>query len=126
MKTSSKKDWNRQREFLDTYIFKGLTDLNNGFDVEEIKYFSKQDFEVVLNRVEEYGLEIYGIELWKDWEYFGTKNFDFHYPNHTDAADPQWYRHAFNDLVTEEGNLQLSASYGIPETLQKRVLKQKP
>jgi len=119
MKSSSKEYRDRQRAFLDTYIFKGLTDLNNGFDVAEIKYFSKQDFEVVLDRVEKYGLEIYGIELWKGWEYQDTKNFDFHYPDFTDATDPKWYRHAFNELVTEEGNFQFSASYGIPEVLQK-------
>ena len=116
MEISSKKHWNTKKEFLDTYIFKGLTDLNDGFDIEAIKYFSKQEFEVVLNRAEEYGLDIYGIELWKDREYHDTKNFDFHYSNVADAADPQWYKHAFNDLAREEGNLWFSASYGVPES----------
>lgn len=105
------------KEFLDTYIFNGLTDLNDGFDVDSIKYFSKNDFEVVLNRAEEYGLEIYGIELWKDREYYDTKNFEFHYTNIADAEDPQWYKHAFMELIKEEGNLQFSASYGVPDTL---------
>ena len=105
------------KEFLDTYVFNGLTDLNDGFDVDSIKYFSKNDFETVLNRAEEYGLKIYGIELWKDREYYDTKNFDFHYTHIIDAADTRWYKHSFNELVTEEGNLQFSASYAVPDVL---------
>lgn len=106
-----------KKEFLDRYIFDGLTDLNDGFDIDDINYFSKKEFEVLLNRAEVYGLDIYGIELWKDREYYDTKNFEFHYTNITDAADPLWYKHAFNELVTEEGNLQFSASYGISKAL---------
>lgn len=106
-----------KKEFLDTYIFKGLTDLNDGFDADSIKYFSKTEFKVILNRVENLGLKIYGIELWKDREYCDTKTFEFHYPNIAHADDPQWYRHAFNELVKVEENLQFSASYGVPDTL---------
>lgn len=109
------------KEFLDTYLFKGLTDLNDGFDVESIKYFSREDFEVVLNRAEEYRLEIYGIELWKDREYYDTEIFEFHYTKVTDAADSEWYKHAFEELANEVGNLLFSASYGVRDALLHNV-----
>ena len=60
--------------YLEEFIFKGLTNLNDGFDAESIKYFSQQDFETILNRIEEYGLGIYGIEPWKNGKFYDVIN----------------------------------------------------
>ncbi len=62
--------------YLDKYIFAGLTNLNDGFDAGSIKYFSQNDFEIVIDRVEANGLGIYGIESWKSGEYFGVEIYD--------------------------------------------------
>ena len=34
--------------YCDKHLFYGLTNLNDGFDITSIKYFSEKDFEVVL------------------------------------------------------------------------------
>jgi len=36
--------------YCDKHLFYGLTNLNDGFDIISIKYFSEKDFEVVLER----------------------------------------------------------------------------
>lgn len=46
------KNESKKLKFLENYIFKGLTNLNDGFDVPTIYYFSKDDFDIVLKRVE--------------------------------------------------------------------------
>ena len=43
----------KKEEYLDAFIFKELSNLNTGFDAKAIKYFSKEDFKIVLNRVED-------------------------------------------------------------------------
>ena len=46
-------------------MFQGLRDLNDGLDAGGMRYFAATDFEVVLNRVREMGLGVFGIEPWK-------------------------------------------------------------
>ncbi len=41
--------------FLDKHIFHGLKNLNTGFDADSIKYFSEDDFQIVLKRIEKQG-----------------------------------------------------------------------
>ena len=103
-------------EFLDKYIFKDLTNLNNGFDSETIKYFTEHNFKTVLDRVEKYNIGIYGIKPWKDGEYYDCKIYEI-YTN--DPNDRNWYRKAFQEFIAEEIELQYSASYSIPEDLLK-------
>ena len=38
----------KEEEFLEKYVFYDLEDLNDGFDSPSIKYFSKDDFEKIL------------------------------------------------------------------------------
>lgn len=106
-----------KEEFLDTYIFKDLTNLNDGFDADSIKYFSKEEFEIVLDRVEQYGLSIYGIEPWKDGDFYDCKVFESYEDNFENAADPKWYRSIFEGFIAQEEVLQYAASYGVPEEL---------
>merc|ERR1712232_1375795 len=56
--------WELKEQFLADRIFHGLRDLNTGFDAPAIKYFSKEDFEIVLQRAEEHRVWITGIEPW--------------------------------------------------------------
>ena len=45
-------------DYLIGHVFVGLENLNDGFDSESIYYFSENDFEIVLDRVEKLGIEV--------------------------------------------------------------------
>ena len=99
--------------FLTTNIFDGLENLNNGFDSELIYYFSENDFEIVLNRIKKFGIEILGIEPWKNGEFYDVmtaEDFDL---------DLEWYQKAFSEFKERDKNLQYSASYKIPSNFLK-------
>jgi hypothetical protein len=107
-------EFEKVRNYLDKYVFDGLKNLNNGFDAASIKYFSEEDFKIVLDRVREQGLGITGIEPWKDGEFYGVVTYEMV----TDMpTDPDWYMHAFEDFRKEGVNLQYAASYFVPEML---------
>ena len=103
-----------REEYLEEHIFCGLTDLNNGFDADIIKYFSKEDFEKVLDRCEADGIGIYGIEPWRDGEYYDVWTCE---EFRSEPTDPQWYRMAFEDFATRGVELQYAASYYVPARL---------
>lgn len=105
-------------EFLDSHVFKGLKNLNDGFDAAGIKYFNSREFKIVLDRVEELGLGIYGIEPWKDGEFFGVETFEDSGFSHTDS---KWFRKAFEKFLAMDSNLQYAASYYIPEKYFEKV-----
>ena len=111
MKTNQKL----KEAYLDTHIFYGLQNLNDGYDVPSIKYFSQEDFEVVLNRVQDLGLGVYGIEPWQDGSYFDVLTWEeFRDRGIKDCMDPRWYRRAFQAFKSTEEELQYAASYQIP------------
>ena len=101
-------------EYLERNVFYGLTNLNTGFDSPSIKYFSAEDFEIILNRVKRLGLGIFGIEPWKDGAFYSVKVYE-HYTN--DPTEYNWYMSAFISFKNEDENLQYSASYFVPEGL---------
>ena len=105
-----------EHEFLNKYIFKELKNLNIGFDVESIKYFSSDDFKIVLQRVEQYGLGICGIEPWKDGDYYDCEVCESHSKLST---DPEWYYSVFDDFLNRDEELQYSASYSFSEKIRK-------
>lgn len=100
--------------FLDQHIFYDLNDMNDGFDVESIRYFSKRDFEKVLERAKFFGLEIYGIEPWPNREFGGVRD---HGEYKMKADDPKWYRRAFESFVKEGIEDYFSASYSVPNRI---------
>lgn len=104
----------RKELFLDKFIFAGLQNLNKGFDMPSIKYFSATDFASVLQRVEKLNLGIYGIEPWKNGEYYCVVTYEA-FTN--DPKDSSWYRKAFENLEDEGADLQYAASYHLPEDL---------
>jgi len=105
------------KEFLDNYIFRGLQNLNDGFDSSGIKYFSEDDFGEVLKRIKQYGLGVLGIEPWKNGAFYQVKVYeDFT----EDATDSNWYMQAFQKFKEEKEGLLYAASYCIPGTLLKQ------
>jgi hypothetical protein len=111
----------KEERFLDKYIYKGLTNLNDGFDVPSIKYFSKKDFIILLGRAERYKISIYGIEPWDNREYSGCETFESY---NTTANDPEWYWKAFSKFCDEGIKSYFSASYGIPEDVLNKYIKE--
>ena len=101
--------------YLDKYVFKGLTNLYEGFDSESIKYFNSHDFKIVLDRVEELGLGIYGIEPWKNGVFYDVLTYEEY---NTIPTDPKWYRAAFNEFLKSGVELQYAASYQISDKLK--------
>ena len=106
-------------EFLEKYVFYDLEDLNDGFDSPSIKYFSKDDFEKILDRAEFYGLKIFGIEPWPDRQFFNVRVYEEY---DTSADNPEWYRDAYDRFLEEGVTSYFSATYGVPENLLKKFL----
>lgn len=104
----------KAKEFLEQYIFFDLENLNDGFDSQEIKYFSKEDFEKVLDRSEFYRIEIFGIEPWPNKQFFGVRVYEEY---DTSADDPEWYRKAYKEFLGMGVQSYFSASYGVPADL---------
>jgi hypothetical protein len=102
----------KEREFLDSHIFVGLKNLNDGFDSPHIKYFSEDDFEIVIQRVRKMGLGIYGIEPWKDGDFYGVK---VHEQMIKDPTDAKWYEDALRDFKNSGEKLLYAATYHIPD-----------
>lgn len=105
-----KNDLNKN-EFLDQYIFFGLTNLNDGFDVKSIKYFSEADFSIILKRVEDNKIGITGIEPWLNGLFYNVLTYEDY---STEPTDPKWYKKAFEKFKKDEQQLQYAASYFIP------------
>jgi len=99
-------------EFLNLYIFKDLNIIDDGFDI----YFSQEDFEVILSRVERYGLGIYGIECWIDRDFYDVVVYEMKTDNPRDSS---WYKEAFEEFVKHREGLQYNASFFVPEELLK-------
>ncbi len=104
----------QEQKFLDKNVFTGLTNLNNGFDAEGIKYFSENEFEIVLDRVKELGLGITGIEPWKDGEFYGVETYE---EFATEPTDSTWYLGSFDRFKKTGDTIQYAATYYMPDKL---------
>jgi len=104
-----------EKDYLARYVFAGLTDINTGFDVWPIRYFTEEEFRIVLSRIKEHRLGLFGIEPFKDGEWYNCRTFEEYGDNPT---DPNWYMTVF-DMFREKGgqNLQWSARYYVPDAL---------
>jgi len=103
-------------DFLWKYIFVGLTNLNDGFDAQVIRYFSESDFRIVLERVEKLNITIHGIEPWKDESFFDVLTYEDFNSAETDST---WYWKAFQKFIDTGEQLKYAASYEVPENLLK-------
>jgi hypothetical protein len=98
-------------DFLKKNIFFGLTNCNDGFDNPNIWYFSENDFATVLERVQELGIGITGIEPWKNGQLFDARVYE---AVTDDPTDPGWYLQAFEALRQMEGDLLYAATFYFP------------
>lgn len=111
-----------KEKILDKYIFCGLTNLNTGFDVSSIKYFSEKEFEILLQRVKELSFGIHGIEPWQDGKLYDVvtcmeRSVD---PANANPADSAWYMSAFEEFQNrKEKNLKYAATYFVPHSFFK-------
>ena len=119
MKERFREILSKEEEFLEKYVFYDLEDLNDGFDSLSIKYFSKADFEKVLDRAEFYKLKIFGIEPWPDRQFFEVRVYEDY---NTSADNPEWYRSAYAWFLEKGIISYFSATYGVPENLLKKFL----
>lgn len=102
---------NAKEQFLNENIFHELQNLNDGFDSHKIKYFSANNFRIILERIEKLGIGIYGIEPWKNGEFYDVSVYEDYTDN---PLDPLWYNQAFNEFISTGEELQYSATYCIP------------
>jgi len=104
----------KKEKYLIENIFKELKNLNDGFDVKTIWYFSESDFEIVLNRIDELGLGIYGIEPWINGEYFDVKSCEEY---GLKSSNSNWYRKAFNEFKSTGEKLLYAATYDLTKII---------
>ena len=104
----------KKMQYLETNVFYGLENLNDGFDSETIFYFSESDFETILKRVQKLGIGIMGIEPWLNGEFYDVKVAEDY---STISTDPNWYQKAFSEFKLTQKNLQYAATYEIPKKL---------
>ena len=110
--TLSSENIEKTRKFLDQHIFYDLENLNTGFDSPGIKYFSKDDFEIILDRVESFNLSIFGIEPWPEGRFGGVMTCEDY---NSSPSDPKWYRAAFQYFLDCGITSHFAASYGLPD-----------
>jgi len=106
-----------QAEFLEQNIFTDLNNQNDGFDEASKRYFSESDFEIVLQRVEHFGIGIYKIEPSFNGESYGVSVNEDHKKK---ATDPKWYKKAFLTFKTRQAALSYSATYKVSNKLLSR------
>ena len=107
----------KQSQFLEKNIFTDLKNLNDGFDEDGIQYFSENDFGIVLDRAEYFGLSIYNITPWIKSE---TLEASSHEDHKKKATDPKWYKKEFVTLKTRQEGLLYSAKYNVSKKLLAR------
>lgn len=106
-----------QTEFLEKNVFNDLKNLNEGSDKETNPYFSESDFEIVIQRLEYFGIGVYKLDSWLNEEsYSAATHEDFS----KKATDPQWYTKAFMTFKTRQTGLLYSATYKVSKRLLAR------
>lgn len=103
-----------QTEFLEKNIFIDLKNLNEASDKESVQVFSEADFEIVLQRVEHFGIGVYSVSSWlkgKVSEVASHENFK------KKATDPKWYKKAFLTFKSRQSGLSYSATYKVSNKL---------
>ena len=103
-----------QSQFLKKNIFTDLKNRNDGFAEDGIQYFSENDFGIVLDRAEYFGLSIYNITPWIKSE---TLEASSHEDHKKKATDPKWYKKEFVTLKTRQEGLLYSAKYKVSKKL---------
>jgi len=103
----------RQAAFLKVHIFYALHDRNDGFDSMNIAYFKEAEFRIVLERCKAMGIGLYGIEPWKNGEFFDVRTLE----DDADCDNPEWYFTAFEEFVALKQDLDYAASYHVADPI---------
>ncbi len=103
-----------QTEFLQKNIFTDLKNLNDESEKETVQIFSESEFEIVLERVEHFGIGVYKIESWLNGE---TSEIAAHDDFKKKATDPKWYKKAFLTFKSRQPGLSYSATYKVSNKL---------
>jgi hypothetical protein len=104
-------------EFLEHKVFTDLKNLYKSTEEETAYHFSEGDFDILLQRVEHYGIGLYKIETWLKGE---AQESLHHEDFKKKATDSKWYRKAYNALKTKQPGLSYSADYKISAKLLAR------
>ncbi|QCX38194.1 hypothetical protein FF125_07025 [Aureibaculum algae] len=107
----------KQAEFLEKNVFTDLKNENNGDDKATVNHFSESDFEIVLQRVEHFGIGLYQIETFDNGESHGIAT---HNDFKKKATDPRWYKKSFLTFKTGQSGLTYSATYKVSNKLLAR------
>lgn len=103
-----------QTEFLDKILFADLKNLNEGTDKENVPYFSEEDFENLIEKVEYYGIGVYKIETWLNGKEYAVATHEDHKKK---ATDPKWYKKAFLTFKSRQPGLLYSGTYKVSNKL---------
>jgi len=106
-----------QPEFLEQHVFTDLKNLNEGFAENPVYYFSEEDFEIVLQRIEYFGIGIYKIETLSNNELIDNSTHD---DFNKKATDCRWYKKAFSTFKTRQSKLYYTATYKVSNKLLAR------
>ncbi|MBL6875580.1 MAG: hypothetical protein ISR01_02210 [Chitinophagales bacterium] len=106
-----------QTEFLEKNVFIDLTNLKEGLDKETFYSFSESDFEIILQRVEYFGIGIYRIETWLNGDTYAVA---IHEKFKKKATNPRWYKKAFLTFKTRQTGLSFSATFKVSKKLLAR------
>src|SRR5690606_34537288 len=102
-----------QPEFLEKNVFTDLKNLNKGTDKATVHYFSEEDFETVLQRVEHFGIGVDKIETkLKSKVAKAASHEDFN----KKATDPKWYKKAFLPFNSRQPGPSYAATSKVSNT----------
>jgi hypothetical protein len=96
--------------FLQNHVFDGLVNLYPGCGTPSLSHFSSGDFLQVAKRCTKLGIEIFGVEIFTtELELLAVE-----YPGGADLES--WCADLFA-RYRDEGELSISASYGVPDAV---------
>lgn len=106
-----------QTEFLEKNVFTDLKNLNADFDKDTRYHFTESDFEIVLKRIEHFGIGVYKIDAWLDGKLYDTSS---HEDFRKKATDPKWHKKAYHSFKNRQDGLSYSATYKVSNKLLAR------
>ncbi|MDC1194060.1 MAG: hypothetical protein P8M61_10390 [Crocinitomicaceae bacterium] len=99
-----------QQQFLEEHVFKGLKSAIAPKTEPQVHQFNQEDFKVLLERCEYYGIGIYTIEAFLDGETYGASRHEDFRKKATDSA---WYEKAFSTFSHTQEGFMYAATYKV-------------
>lgn len=118
------KEGTAQINYLFKHIFTGLGNITES-EPHKLGWLSEHEFKIVLNRIKEHGLAVFGIEPYtKEEDENDDDWFDcwvFELSKEKDPFSPEWYFGAFEGLKKKAKKmgckLKWDATYYVPDEL---------